>query len=192
MPSRQSLRCAALLAVLTAASSAPTRTFESFDGDFKFLLGDPRPPPQCSNYNATFAPLDGLQCLGFSEMSAGSAAACAAACCVQPSCDTWTYSDRAGCWTSSTPCANFLNDSSWTGGSRTSPVPPGVVCNAGDPCAINYDDSTWRTLRVPHDFGVEAAFDKSINSGLGALPKNVSWYVERATTLSPTNPAPGP
>ena len=166
------LRCAALLALLRPISA---RTFDRFDS-FKFLLGDPRAPPQCTDYNTTFTPLNGLQCLGFSEIPANGAAACAAACCVQPWCAVWTYNDRAGCWTSSSQCSNFLNDSSWSGGSRTSPVTPGVTCNAGDPCAVDYDDSTWRTLTVPHDFGVEAAFDKNIDSGLGALPKNVSWY----------------
>ena len=41
----------------------------------------------------------------------------------------------------------------------------------------SFDDSGWRKLNLPHDFGVEAAFDKALPGGTGKLPWfGVAWY----------------
>ena len=40
-----------------------------------------------------------------------------------------------------------------------------------------FDDSGWRKLNLPHDFGVEAPFDKALPGGTGKLPWfGVAWY----------------
>ena len=161
----------ALLCALPLACAQRTKL--NFDADWRFLLGDPR-MPTC---NATaFAPLNGLQCLGFSDLpAAASAPACAAACCALRGCNTWTWNPSAGCWASGDQCSSFLNNSGWVGGARTDPS-PNPICAPTDPCAVAYDDASWRSLRVPHDYGVEAAFDPALPAGKGALPKNTSWY----------------
>ena len=43
---------------------------------------------------------------------------------------------------------------------------------------INYDDASWRTLDLPHDWSIEGPFDeKNPTGGAGAfLPAGVGWY----------------
>jgi beta-galactosidase len=50
----------------------------------------------------------------------------------------------------------------------------------GDPLEaeqIDYDDSTWRVLDIPHDWAIEGAFDKKYNPQTGGLDiAGVGWY----------------
>lgn len=39
-----------------------------------------------------------------------------------------------------------------------------------------YDDSSWRTLDLPHDWSVEQDFDSSIPAAMGKLPAGIGWY----------------
>ncbi|HEY5042580.1 MAG TPA: beta-galactosidase GalB [Verrucomicrobiae bacterium] len=40
-----------------------------------------------------------------------------------------------------------------------------------------FDDSQWRRLNLPHDFGVEAPFDRALSGDTGKLPWfGVAWY----------------
>jgi beta-galactosidase len=43
---------------------------------------------------------------------------------------------------------------------------------------INYDDSKWRTLALPHDWSIEGAFSKDnpCKTDGGALPTGIGWY----------------
>lgn len=152
------------------------RTRASFDAGWRFLLGDPRAPRQCPP--GSYAPLNGKQCLGYGSVPAArSAAACEAACCAQGpgNCETWTYESGAGCWVGGA-CDDFLPGASWVGGVWAGGPTPNVTCAPTDPCAEAFDDSAWRSLRVPHDYGVEGVFDSSLPVNKGALPKNASWY----------------
>ena len=47
---------------------------------------------------------------------------------------------------------------------------------APGPAGINYDDTAWRLVDLPHDFVVEGPFDESANVGQGYHPKGVGWY----------------
>lgn len=49
-----------------------------------------------------------------------------------------------------------------------------------------FDDTSWRTVTVPHDMSVECEFDKSNSSGTGYLPGGRGWYRKRFTL--PENP----
>src|SRR5260221_10950442 len=42
--------------------------------------------------------------------------------------------------------------------------------------APEYDDRGWRKLDVPHDFGIEGAFDQTNASCTGYLPGGIAWY----------------
>lgn len=42
-----------------------------------------------------------------------------------------------------------------------------------------YDDSSWRTVMVPHDWSVEAPFSKTYSSGTGYLQGGTGWYRTR-------------
>lgn len=39
-----------------------------------------------------------------------------------------------------------------------------------------HDDTTWRTVTVPHDWSVEQEFSPECSSGTGYLPGGVGWY----------------
>ena len=40
-----------------------------------------------------------------------------------------------------------------------------------------FDDSGWRKLNLPHDFGIEGPFDQALPGGTGKLPwSGVAWY----------------
>ena len=43
--------------------------------------------------------------------------------------------------------------------------------------ATAYDDTSWRTVRVPHDWAIEGPFDATADGGTGKLPwQNQGWY----------------
>lgn len=42
-----------------------------------------------------------------------------------------------------------------------------------------YDDTSWRTVMVPHDWSVEAPFSKTYSSGTGYLQGGTGWYRTR-------------
>eukprot|EP00755_Sulcionema_specki_P018586 Sspe_Gene.67240::Locus_39698_Transcript_1_1_Confidence_1.000_Length_979::g.67240::m.67240/K01190/lacZ; beta-galactosidase len=57
---------------------------------------------------------------------------------------------------------------------RTAAAPP-AECT--DPyCQPDYNDQSWRTVNVPHDFVVEGTFNKSAVESSGYLPYGVAWY----------------
>lgn len=39
-----------------------------------------------------------------------------------------------------------------------------------------FDDSSWRELRLPHDWSIEADFDESLNGATAYLPGGIGWY----------------
>lgn len=45
-------------------------------------------------------------------------------------------------------------------------------------CDPDFDDSSWRELRLPHDWAVEGDFNRLNPSGTGggALPGGIGWY----------------
>jgi beta-galactosidase len=47
---------------------------------------------------------------------------------------------------------------------------------AAGAAAVKYDDSSWRTIDLPHDFVVEGPFEGSANVGQGYHPKPIGWY----------------
>jgi beta-galactosidase len=47
---------------------------------------------------------------------------------------------------------------------------------AAGAAAVKYDDSSWRTVDLPHDFVVEGPFEGSANVGQGYHPKPIGWY----------------
>ena len=50
--------------------------------------------------------------------------------------------------------------------------------------AVDFDDSAWEAVRVPHDWAISGPFDESAHGGSGKLPwKGVGWY-RRTFTLA--------
>lgn len=56
--------------------------------------------------------------------------------------------------------------------------------------AVDYDDSGWRKLDLPHDWAIEGSFseDNPSGTGGGALPGGIGWY--RKTFDTPANMQP--
>jgi beta-galactosidase len=46
---------------------------------------------------------------------------------------------------------------------------------------LKYDDSSWRSVDLPHDFAVEGVYNRNNNSGHGYLPMEIGWYRRRFT-----------
>ncbi len=54
---------------------------------------------------------------------------------------------------------------------------PSDAVDAGDP---GFDDSAWRALDLPHDWGIEGPFDQALPGESGKLPwSGVGWYRKR-------------
>ena len=51
-----------------------------------------------------------------------------------------------------------------------------VVCKIS-PSEVKFDDSKWRILNVPHDWGIEGPFRQDLPGNTGKLPwKGIGWY----------------
>ena len=48
--------------------------------------------------------------------------------------------------------------------------------NVGGAAAPAFDDTSWRTVTLPHDWVVEGPFDKNANLSQGYRPRGVGWY----------------
>jgi len=61
---------------------------------------------------------------------------------------------------------------------QTVPISRWVFDLSDEPGATakGYDDSSWRSVVVPHDWSVEQDFSPSASSGTGYLPGGVGWY----------------
>ena len=69
---------------------------------------------------------------------------------------------------------------------HTSTYLSGKAGRAGGAAAINFDDSTWRLLNLPHDYVLEAAFDSKENVPHGYRPRGIGWY-RRYVRLDPAD-----
>ncbi len=56
---------------------------------------------------------------------------------------------------------------------------------APGPSGFSYDDSSWRTVEVPHDYVVEGKFDPKAAVSHGFLDRPEAWY-RRQFTLPTT------
>ena len=58
------------------------------------------------------------------------------------------------------------------------PIPQGTAPGYDVPCAqTDFDDSGWRSLNLPHDWGIEGPFDPNLSGETGRLPySGAAWY----------------
>ena len=49
------------------------------------------------------------------------------------------------------------------------------------PAATVYNDSSWQTVQLPHDYVMSNTFSQSADQGHGFLPVNVAWYRKSVT-----------
>jgi len=56
------------------------------------------------------------------------------------------------------------------------------VAGGDTPSAAAFDDSAWRTLDIPHDWGIEGPFRDDLPGDTGKLPwKGIGWYRKHFT-----------
>ena len=154
----------------------------------------PTPPPACPAH--TFSNKSGVQCQGLHGADAAtSAATCLGVCCADSSCDVWQWavntSAYEGCWIGQCT-GGFQTNAAWIGGQRVVNPPPPSPSPAPAPkpspspctdprCLPSTDDSSWRTVDIPHDFVVEGTFSKQASRSQGYLPFGVGWYRKHIT-----------
>ena len=61
-------------------------------------------------------------------------------------------------------------------GGITEPVTVGSLKSQDDFSAVEHNDSSWKTVHLPHDYVVEGQFDPKGDVGHGALPVTAAWY----------------
>ena len=148
----------ALLLAL-CASTALGRDVYDLDVGWKFTLAE----SDSFNCSETTFPLDmsDQQCFGLSaQLYVTDAAACRAVCCGDDSCGVWQWcpageacaaSGQAdACWTGA--LGNCVTGKGWVSEGRGElPPPPAPADNCSVPeCAADFDDASWRDVRVPH------------------------------------------
>ena len=52
----------------------------------------------------------------------------------------------------------------------------GEVAASNQVIAKDYDDAQWKLVQVPHDYGLDGAYDPANPRQGGYLPSEVAWY----------------
>ncbi len=78
--------------------------------------------------------------------------------------------------------AVLVENTNGAGGIGLTMLDAGSPDEATGPALPEFDDSSWRSVHLPHDFVVEGTFDPQANLSHGFLPAGVGWY-RRTFTL---------
>ena len=119
------------------------------------------------------------ECVGLGYLPGGDAspAACAAACCPDPSCLVWQWSkaDTKPCWGGQPTGPCQPGNGSFAGAARTGPPGSDVPV----PARVAFDDGGWAKVDTPHDFVIDGTYSPNVSNSQAGLPKNVSWCAPR-------------
>ena len=148
-----------LLLLASAGAAASPRSRTNFDADWRFQLGPARPSGhRLAGCNASTFPvnLSGVQCLGLTQQpsSIGSVEACRTAACTAGA-GLWQFypigrGGAGGCWLGPDCSSTGPRGAGWVGAGRSAPSQHDGSCAAGLPCDPEFDDSSWRSVTVPH------------------------------------------
>eukprot|EP00937_MAST-01D_sp_MAST-1D-sp2_P002554 g2554.t1 len=181
-----------LLLLAGFAAARTGRTVFALDHGWKYTLEGSAPAPLKPCQPADF-PTDMTDKVtnGLTEKQAIDEQECATACCSSNGCETyqWCNSSACGygppsqgsCWVGAVTGASTTTGKGWFSRARTAPPtpPPTPVPASGCPaawCRQDTDDSSWRTLSVPHDFVLEGNFTSSADKSHGYLPYGAGLY----------------
>ena len=157
---------------LVALQATTTMGAEVVNFDFAWRFsGDESSGVHCKDSDFS-KNLSQVRCDGLRKNSAQNANDCRDACCGDQNCLIWQYADSKGCWMGqSDDCSH--KDNTWVGGGRDS----GPLLPVPDQAAVDYDDSKWETVDVPHDGIINGTYDQ--DDGIkshGYLPIKPLWY----------------
>ena len=160
------------LLILACQNTAETREEINFDFGWRFHAGELLP---CKTEAFDKRNLTNVHCKGLAPNSAVNSSQCLEACCANPSCTTWQFSEDAGCWVgNSDDCKT--KDSSWVGSARDLPKPSPTPAATG-PTSRSYDDSSWEVVDVPHDGIITEKYVNDFTLSLrGYLPRTSTMY----------------
>eukprot|EP00039_Didymoeca_costata_P007251 m.97736 g.97736 ORF g.97736 m.97736 type:complete len:1006 (+) comp13611_c0_seq2:54-3071(+) len=179
------------LCVIGVVVAAPREEL-TFNFGWKFHLGDPAGSQGLCPSNA-FDTSISTDCTNTIYSPVHSAEDCRKACCpgsgYHPNCSIWTWcsSNDPAHYKENVTCGCYLGDHTsecpgkpskikWSGGKRTSPWPKYSGAPFSD---AEFDDSTWATIDVPHDFVIEGDFNENATDygKHGYLPREQpGWY----------------
>ena len=146
-----------LLAAAPVSGLAACRRDTPLDLGWRFFRGDAAPSCTSTDFPVRIGRCEGLH---RNKVAAGPSE-CRNACCAEgPSCETWQWCSKDAaecegvvdqCWLgAATQCAS--SNEGWVTEGRTSSSPPAPL----PLFALSaFDDSTWRSVEVPHDWSVE-------------------------------------
>jgi len=109
---------------------------------------------------------------------------CRSFCCSDSKCNVWQWTENSatGCWTGtikdphSCPKDKGILSQGREYPPPSPPPPPGSEVCTQPECQVDFDDSNWRDVSVPHDFVVEENFTSSGDKSHGYLPFGLAWY----------------
>ena len=169
-------------AAISVASSYPSSSFDTpFDDNWLFHRGD-GPPRDCPS--AFPEDLGDYQCFGLNMNMAATADACRDACCVDDGCETWQFcpagarcaTSTPGCWIGAMSGACVSSTDGWISRGHTLPA---RACTSPF-CEVDYDDSAWRLLDVPHDWSIEDLPPRDVDENAPVLgPRYGTWSFAR-------------
>lgn len=158
----------------------------SIDTNFLFNLGEAPGYIGCSANTSFSLPLDGVEGSGLQPMGVvEDEDACMSLCCSNAACQLYNYCpiDSVGGCSGSAPSTCWIgslsgvlqNNTKWKGRGRWSlqPPPPSTT----GPQTLNYEDSSWRALSIPHDYVLQGNYTNTSSlEGHGYLSSGVAWY----------------
>lgn len=163
------------------------------DDAWHFQLGAGA-PPSCADPNSTFpVDLDGMQCSGLhANPNVANLEQCIDTACADDTANTYQWcpvgatncNSPGGCWTGPVDLSTCTKSAGWISRGRSTlpPPPPASNTSCTEPwCAPGTDDSSWRSLTLPHDFVVEGNFSQSASTSQGYLPFGIGYYRKHLT-----------
>ena len=165
--------------LITSSTGQRDDTLLSFN--WKFHLYDPDSQDLCPD--DSFIPYNDMFCPNWAHQAAYHITAdiCRSGCCGDPNCAGWAFkADDTNIGTcvfghDKYQCIQTDSSAGWVGGFRAVPASL-IMPGPGGPHEVNYNDSSWRQVTIPHDYGLEQIRTPSSEMSHGYYPKNISWY----------------
>ena len=170
------MKVSVALLLVAGASAEFSRTVIPFGGGWKFKLGDdPKGSGTGPNQCVFSRNVTGMACTGVeTDPNRFTADDCRISCCYDPDCYVWQQYKTA-CYHGGKDAKCSKDDSAefFDGGMRTEIAPYQVDYSYAQ---HHFDDSSWDTISVPHDFLINGTFTDSADIRHGFLPRKVGWY----------------
>jgi hypothetical protein len=161
----------------------------SFDDDWRFFRGDsPAGSKVCSSKDFP-EDMHDIRCMGLKQVAAPSTDSCQQACCNDNGCETWQFCSstakcaETGCWIGKkNGCTNSTDG--WISRGRPTNAPTPKICTS-EFCKPTFDDSTWRTLDVPHDWSIEDLPARDADANAPVLdPRYGTWAFSKGDDVA--------